>query len=86
MQCMDKAVKYTDEEIVQLQKLHTKQLLKKKNKYKQIGVYGSFDAVRVEEKEGLNFLKLGVFTPTMLVFFILCVIQSVVNGVMLSVA
>ena len=61
-------------------------LLKKKNKYKQIGVYGSFDAVRVEEKEGLNFLKLGVFTPTMLIFFILCVIQSVVNGVMLSVA
>ena len=31
MQCMDKAVRYTNEEIAQLQKLHTKQLLKKKN-------------------------------------------------------
>lgn len=59
-------------------------VIKKKNKHKQIGVFGSYDAVSVEESESLNFFKLGILTPTMLIFIILCAIQSVVNGVTLS--
>lgn len=58
--------------------------IKKKSRFKQIGVFGSFDAVSADGVGSVNFFKSGVLTPTVLIYIIICIIQSIINGSKLS--
>jgi len=57
---------------------------KKRGDQKIFGVFGVFDKTPESISNNINFFKKGLTSPAFLIFLILCSIQCVVNGIMIS--